>query len=102
MTQGLCRSLKEFYREPVKMARLWVHETERVFRDRMVNEADMSKFDEFRVATTRKFFDDCGECHATAGCEMTSRCVTFLFFFLPRTVRGGQRGPDGAGSTCSD
>ncbi len=42
------------------MARLWVHETERVFRDRMVNEADMQKFDEFRFAVTKKYFDDCG------------------------------------------
>lgn len=42
------------------MARLWVHECERVFRDRMVNEADMQKFDEFRFAVTKKFFDDCG------------------------------------------
>jgi dynein heavy chain len=42
------------------VARLWVHECERVFRDRMVNEADMLKFDEFRYAVTKKFFDDCG------------------------------------------
>lgn len=47
-------------REPVKVARLWVHECERVFRDRMVNEGDMARFDEFRVATTKKFFEDCG------------------------------------------
>jgi hypothetical protein len=32
MPQGLCRSIKEYYREPIKLARLWVHETERVFR----------------------------------------------------------------------
>ncbi len=42
------------------MSRLWVHECERVFRDRMVNEADMQKFDEFRFAVTKKYFDDCG------------------------------------------
>ena len=42
------------------MARLWVHEAERVFRDRMVNDADMAKFDEFRVAVTKKFFEPCG------------------------------------------
>lgn len=38
----------------LQVARLWVHETERVFRDRMVNEADMQKFDEFRFAVTKK------------------------------------------------
>jgi len=37
-----------------------VHEVERVFRDRMVNEVDMLKFDEFRYAMTKKYFDDCG------------------------------------------
>lgn len=44
----------------LQLARLWVHECERVFRDRMVNEADMQKFDEFRFAVTKKYFDDCG------------------------------------------
>jgi hypothetical protein len=57
ITQGLCRMVKEQYRDPVKVARLWVHECERVFRDRMVNEADMTKFDEFRYAVTKKYFD---------------------------------------------
>ena len=42
---------------PLQVARLWVHEAERVFRDRMVNDADMAKFDEFRFAVTKKFFD---------------------------------------------
>jgi dynein heavy chain len=32
MTQGICRMIKEYYREPLKVARLWVHEAERVFR----------------------------------------------------------------------
>ena len=38
--------------------RLWMHECERVFRDRLVSEADATKFDEFRVAATKKFFED--------------------------------------------
>ncbi|KAL6747291.1 flagellar outer dynein arm heavy chain beta [Haematococcus lacustris] len=60
IAQGITRMFKEYYREPVKVARLWVHEVERVFRDRMVNEADMVKFDEFRYGVTKKYFDDCG------------------------------------------
>jgi hypothetical protein len=41
-------------------ARLWVHECERVFRDRMVSDTDMAKFDEFRSSVTKKFFEDLG------------------------------------------
>jgi dynein heavy chain, axonemal len=44
----------------VQAARLWVHECERVFRDRMVSEPDMMRFDEFRTAVTKKYFDDLG------------------------------------------
>jgi dynein heavy chain len=42
------------------VARLWLHECDRVFKDRMVSEADMVKYDEFRSATTKKYFEDLG------------------------------------------
>lgn len=42
----------------MQAARLWVHECERVFRDRMVNDTDMAKFDEFRAQVTKKYFED--------------------------------------------
>lgn len=58
MLQGLCRMTKEYYREPVKVVRLWVHECERVLMDRMVNDTDMLKFGDFRLNTTKKHFDD--------------------------------------------
>jgi dynein heavy chain len=38
--------------------RLWIHECERVFRDRLVSDADAAKFDEFRAAATRKYFEE--------------------------------------------
>ena len=58
VAQGLCRMLPEYYPKPVDAIRLWVHETERVFLDRMINSADMAQFTEMRKAVTRKFFDD--------------------------------------------
>ena len=58
MLQGLCRMTKEYYKEPVKVVRLWVHECERVLMDRMVNDTDMLKFGDFRINTTKKHFDD--------------------------------------------
>ncbi|KAF6251999.1 flagellar outer dynein arm heavy chain beta [Scenedesmus sp. NREL 46B-D3] len=49
---GMCRMTKEVYKQPVQC--------ERVFRDRMVNDTDMAKFDEFRAAVTKKYFEDLG------------------------------------------
>lgn len=49
---------KDYYKEPVKVVRLWVHECERVLADRMINDTDMTKFTEFRVTVTKKYFDD--------------------------------------------
>lgn len=55
---GLCRMTRDVFREPLAAVRLWVHECERVFADRLVSEADQAKFHEFRVAATRKHFED--------------------------------------------
>ena len=60
VTQGLCRTVKEQYKQPLRMARLWIHECERVFRDRMVSEVDAQKFDEMRQVVSKKYFDDLG------------------------------------------
>jgi dynein heavy chain len=58
VTQGICRALPEFYANPVTLCRLWIHEVERVFSDRMVHQVDITKFDEMRVAVTKKYFAD--------------------------------------------
>lgn len=50
--------VKEYYREPLQVVRLWVHECERVLSDRMINDTDAIKFNEFRVTVTKKFFED--------------------------------------------
>ena len=34
------------YKSPVVMARLWIHETRRVYADRMVNQTDVDRFEE--------------------------------------------------------
>lgn len=44
----------------LQAARLWIHEVERVFRDRMVSDTDMAKFDEFKTGITKKYFGDLG------------------------------------------
>ena len=49
---------KDYFKEPLKVVRLWNHEVERVFSDRMISDVDSLKFNEFRVNVTKKYFDD--------------------------------------------
>ncbi len=55
--QGLLAAKGNLYRTmPIKMYRLWYHETERVFKDRMCFQEDFEKFQEY-VVTSLKHFD---------------------------------------------
>ena len=47
----------EEYKDRLAVVRLWVHECERVLCDRLISDADIAKFHEFRVGTCRKHFD---------------------------------------------
>ena len=58
VTNGLCRSLPEYYSDPIKVVRLWCHEVDRVFCDRLTNETDITKFAEIRMGVTKKYFED--------------------------------------------
>jgi len=58
VAQGLCRMIKSAYSDPLNVVRLWIHEVERVFLDRMITDSDAERFNELRVAVTKKFFDD--------------------------------------------
>ena len=49
-----------FLQNPLKVARLWNFECERVFRDRMISDNDMVVFDGFRESTCKKYFNDLG------------------------------------------
>ena len=43
--QGLCQARADFFPQPMKILRLWAHEAQRVFGDRLVDAVDMAKFD---------------------------------------------------------
>ena len=45
IVQGLCRADADSYTEPLQLVRLWYHECNRVFKDRMVVNLDLSRFD---------------------------------------------------------
>lgn len=54
--QGLMAAKGNLYRgQPIKMYRLWAHETERVFKDRMVFQEDFDKFQEYVLASLKHF-----------------------------------------------
>ena len=50
--------MPEYYSKSVNVVRLWIHECERVFQDRMVSQTDITKFEEMRLSVTKKFFDE--------------------------------------------
>ena len=45
-------------RTPTQVVRLWVHECERVFGDRMASEEDVARFHKMRLGVTRKQFEE--------------------------------------------
>ncbi|XP_075576162.1 dynein axonemal heavy chain 17 isoform X2 [Pelecanus crispus] len=59
--QGLLFSTPECLKSPVDLVRLWLHEAERVYGDKLVDEKDQKGFGKMLVETCRKFFDELGE-----------------------------------------
>lgn len=56
--QGLLRMTKDLFKTTLKVVRVWVHECERVFRDRLVNETDLDKYDEMVTACLKNWFKE--------------------------------------------
>ena len=56
--QGVTLSRADMYPQSIKLLRLWVHETLRVFSDRMVDEKDTAKFDSKLRAIAKVTFKD--------------------------------------------
>ncbi|KAM6297472.1 dynein axonemal heavy chain 17 [Aegotheles albertisi] len=75
--QGLLFSTPECLRTPVDLVRLWLHEAERVYGDKLISEKDQNIFGKMLVDICRKFFAELGEdlvfakpniyCHFTQG-----------------------------------
>ena len=56
--QGICRSRPTNFGNSVSIARLWYHECERVFLDRMTETEDIEKFTAMINDTNKKYFGD--------------------------------------------
>lgn len=58
---GILQSHPSMYRgQPEKMVRLWVHECERVFVDRLITDKDMETFDDYLRKCAKVFEEDVG------------------------------------------
>ncbi|XP_037350847.1 dynein axonemal heavy chain 17 isoform X1 [Talpa occidentalis] len=59
--QGLLFSTAEVLKAPLDLARLWLHEAERVYGDKMIDKKDQDTLRRVTIASTKKFLDDLGE-----------------------------------------
>ncbi|KAH0517950.1 Dynein heavy chain 17, axonemal [Microtus ochrogaster] len=59
--QGILFSTAEILKSPLDLVRLWLHEAERVYGDKMVDEKDQETLRRVTIASTKKYFDDLGE-----------------------------------------
>lgn len=49
---------QDSYSAPVDIARLWVHECERVFRDRIISSGEMESMDAMMAETAKKYLTE--------------------------------------------
>ncbi|CUG51588.1 dynein heavy chain, putative [Bodo saltans] len=56
--QGLCNSTPKLHQDAGTIVRLWTHECQRTFRDRMPRESDISRFDEIMTTVRAACFPD--------------------------------------------
>ncbi|XP_074778161.1 dynein axonemal heavy chain 17 [Athene noctua] len=56
--QGMLFSTPECLKSPVDLVRLWLHEAERVYGDKLVDEQDQKGFGKILVDTCKKFFGE--------------------------------------------
>ncbi|NXF09729.1 DYH9 protein, partial [Smithornis capensis] len=59
--QGLLFSTPEYLKEPQDLVKLYLHESSRVYRDRMVEANDFSAFDKIQREMVKKVYDDIEE-----------------------------------------
>lgn len=50
-------STAEVLKTPIDLVRLWLHEAERVYGDKMVDEKDQESLRRVTIVSTKKFFD---------------------------------------------
>jgi dynein heavy chain len=56
--QGILKCTPDYYTEPMYLARLWLHESYRVYSDRLVDVADATRFEDMINRAAKSFFED--------------------------------------------
>lgn len=57
--QGILFSTAECVKTPMDLVRLWMHECDRVYRDKLVDDKDMENYDRIQADITKKVFEVC-------------------------------------------
>ncbi|XP_064890572.1 dynein axonemal heavy chain 9 isoform X3 [Columba livia] len=73
--QGLLFSTPECLQHPQDLVKLYLHESNRVYRDKMVEEKDYGTFDKIQLETVKKLYDDIEET-----LEQTKRMNVYCHF----------------------
>jgi dynein heavy chain len=58
ISRGICFASAENCTTGLDFARLWLHEARRTFSDRMVNQAEIDRFDAVAISFSKKYFSD--------------------------------------------
>ncbi|KAM6343872.1 dynein axonemal heavy chain 9 isoform 1-T1 [Alca torda] len=73
--QGLLFSTPECLKQPQDLVNLYLHESNRVYRDKMVEERDYGTFDKIQLEMVKKFYEDIEE-----NLEQTKRMNVYCHF----------------------
>lgn len=60
------------YQDPIKFVRLWIHETYRVYADRLIDEDDYGDFSRLMSDTVRESFPDLDQESLLPRCSLFS------------------------------
>ncbi|KAL0984038.1 hypothetical protein UPYG_G00136240 [Umbra pygmaea] len=59
--QGILFCTKECLKSPLDLVKVYLHESNRVYRDKLVEDGDMQLFDKLQADTLKKFYEDMEE-----------------------------------------
>ena len=77
VVQGMLMCTPDMYTEPMHLARLWLHESYRVYGDRLVDTNDATRFEDMIQRTSRNFFEDYDQD------ELHKQPLAFTTFAIP-------------------